>query len=172
MTRQTHVEAGCRSVVLWSPCGAYRYELTRRWGDGGRLVWVLLNPSAADHLRNDATLARCERRARAMGFGALRVVNLFALRSRDPRLLRSAADPQGPDNDAAIRRAARWADMAICGWGNAGTLEGRAAAVLSLLRKTGLPLYHLGRTASGQPRHPLYVGTATSPTPWPEEDGA
>ena len=32
-----------RSAVI-SDCGRYRYRLTRRWGDGYALPWIMLNP--------------------------------------------------------------------------------------------------------------------------------
>jgi hypothetical protein len=125
---------------------------------------VLLNPSVADALRDDPTLARCMARARGWGFGALRMVNLFAWRATDPAALPGAEDPVGPENDAALLRGARWADMILCGWGAGGVLAGRDAAVLRLLGRRRL--WHLGLTAGGQPRHPLYVGYDVAPVVW------
>src|SRR4051794_4930837 len=80
----------------FSPDRLYRYELVRRWGDGPAACnFLLLNPSTADERSDDPTIARCWRRARAWGFGALVVTNLFALRATDPRVLRAAAVPVG-----------------------------------------------------------------------------
>lgn len=126
----------------------------------------MLNPSTADHFRNDPTVARCETRARDMGAGAFRVVNLFAFRATDPRDLRRADDPVGPGNDVTLRAAARWADMTICAWGAHGDHRGRAAKVLHLLRQTGRPLFTLGLTKGGAPRHPLYLPRAQACVPW------
>lgn len=117
----------------------------------------MLNPSTADHRRNDPTIARCETRARDLGATAYRIVNLFAFRATYPQDLRHASDPVGPGNDASIRRAASWADLLICAWGVHGTLHGRGDAVARLLRATGRPIHHLGLTKSGAPRHPLYL---------------
>ena len=66
------------SEAVYSDCETYRYALTREWGAGPRLLWVMLNPSTASERSNDPTVERCERRSRAMGFGGFRVVNLFA----------------------------------------------------------------------------------------------
>ena len=153
-----------RASATLSPCGRYRYVLERRWAPGGRLLVVLLNPSFADASLGDATLSRCILRARRLGFGALRVVNLFALRSPDPGALRRAADPVGPGNDAAILGALRGAGAVLCGWGNHGLLQGRAAQVRGLLQ--GRQLWHLGLSARGQPRHPLYAGAAVALQVW------
>jgi hypothetical protein len=127
---------------------------------------VLLNPSEADATRSDATLARCVARAEALGFGALRVVNLFAWRATDPAALARSADPVGPENDAALLRGARWADRILCGWGEGGRLMGRDRAVLALFGRRAL--WHLGLTAGGRPRHPLYVARAAPLQPWRE----
>ncbi|PKN80874.1 MAG: hypothetical protein CVU47_08520, partial [Chloroflexi bacterium HGW-Chloroflexi-9] len=85
--------------------GRYRYSLVRRWGDGPRVAWVMLNPSTADATRDDPTLRRVIAISRRAGFGALEVVNLWALRSAHPADLARAADPVGPRADAALWRA-------------------------------------------------------------------
>jgi hypothetical protein len=166
MTRR-HATAECRSSAVWSRCGRYRYCLTRQWDGGGqRLLTVMLNPSTASELRNDPTVARCERRARKGGFGALRVVNLFAHCATDPRGLRAAPDPVGPGNDGTLGASLLWADAILCAWGGHGGHLGRAATVAARLRTTGLPLLHLGLTREGHPRHPLYVAAATPLLRW------
>ena len=154
------------SVATYSPCERYRYMLTREWGPEGRVLFVMLNPSTATELQNDPTVERCERRARALGYGAFRVCNIFAWRATDPRDMRAASDPVGPANDAAILEGAAWADRVVCAWGSHGAHLGRGPAVERLLRESGRPLAHLGLTRGGHPRHPLYVGYATAPTPW------
>lgn len=152
-----------------SACGRWRYALGRRWGEGPGLLCVLLNPSVADALRDDPTLARCVLRAQGLGFGALRVVNLFAWRATDPAALALAADPVGPENDAALLRGARWAGRILCGWGEGGRLMGRDRAVLALFVRRRL--WHLGLTAGGRPRHPLYVARAAPLQPWQGGEG-
>lgn len=164
---RTHRDAGIRSEATYSDCERYRYSLTRVWApDLPRLAFVMLNPSTATEVRNDATIARCVARARALGFGSVRITNLFAWRATDPGALRGAADPVGPGNDAAIRAAALWADTVLAAWGVHGALHGRGEAVAGLLRASGRPLVHLGITQGGSPRHPLYVANARQPEPW------
>lgn len=165
MITRTHVKGDAPSVAVYSDCEAYRYLLTRVW-DGAlpRALFVMLNPSTATEVQNDPTVERCERRARALGFGAFRVTNIFAFRATDPRAMRAVADPVGPDNDAAIRESVDWAggpaDRIICAWGTHGAHLGRGAAVARLLRESGRDLHHLGLTAAGAPKHPLYIGYA------------
>lgn len=152
--------------ALISTCGTWRFALSREWGAGPGLAAVLLNPSTADALRDDATLVRMVGRAQRAGFGRLVVVNLFALRATSPAVLRQVADPMGSDNDAAILAAAEGAAMVLCGWGGHGRLHGRGEAVEAMLRARGHPLWHLGLTQGGAPRHPLYVSGAVAPQRW------
>jgi hypothetical protein len=133
---------------------------------GPKALFVMLNPSTATEYQNDPTVERCERRARALGFGAFRVTNIFAWRDTDPKKMRAAADPVGPANDAAIADSALWADRIICAWGSHGAHLGRGPAVAALLRATGRPLHHLGLNRDGQPKHPLYIGYDRQPERW------
>lgn len=155
------------SVAEYSDCEAYRYVLTRVWdAAGSKVAFVMLNPSTATEVQNDPTVERCERRARALGFGAFAVVNIFAYRATDPRVMRAQGDPVGAGNDAAILAAVDWADSVVCAWGSHGAHLGRGAAVASLLRSTGRPLMQLGLTKGGQPKHPLYIGYDRQPEVW------
>ena len=154
------------SEAVYSDCERYRYLLTRAWGPGRKALFVMLNPSTATEVQNDPTVERCERRARALGFGAFRVTNIFAFRATDPKVMRAAADPVGPENDSAILDSVAWADAVVCAWGNHGLHLDRGRAVEAMLRATGAPLCHLGLTGQGQPRHPLYVGYQQQPEVW------
>ena len=77
----------------------------------------------------------------------------------------------GPGNDAAISEGCAWADRIVCAWGVHGAHLDRGPAVERLMRATGRPLYHLGLTQAGHPRHPLYVAYAEQPKPWPDQPG-
>lgn len=166
MIERYHSDTHAKSCAVYSDCGTYRYALTREWGNGARLLYVMLNPSTASELRNDPTVERCERRARALGYGAFRVVNIFAFRATDPRDLKAAKSPIGPENDRIIAEAALWSDAILCAWGTHGDHLERGPKVAGILRRTGSPLLHLGLTRSGAPRHPLYVAYAQKPQRW------
>ena len=163
-----HFQKGdAESTAVYSPCERYRYLLTRTWGPGPeRALFVMLNPSTATEYQNDPTVERCERRARALGYGAFRVTNIFAFRATDPLVMRAEPDPIGPADDAAIVESAHWADRIVCAWGSHGAFLDRGRQVEALLRATGRPLWHLGLTQGGQPKHPLYIGYSCQPEPW------
>ena len=126
----------------------------------------MLNPATATEVQNDPTVERCERRARALGFGAFRVTNIFAWRDTDPRKMRKAVEPVGPENDIAILEGCDWADRIVTAWGTHGAQLGRGPAVEHLLRDAGHSLYHLGLSKAGHPKHPLYIGYHVQPVLW------
>ena len=167
MIIRSHTKGDAPSTAVYSDCETYRYSLTRVWEPAGqKVMFVMLNPSTATEVQNDPTIERCERRARALGFGSFRATNIFALRATDPKVMRAAEDPEGPENTEAILDGARWADMVICAWGTHGAHRGQGARITQLLRKNGLPLYHLGLSKAGHPKHPLYIAYAQQPDIW------
>ncbi|AJE45151.1 DUF1643 domain-containing protein [Celeribacter indicus] len=167
MITRTHTKGDAPSTAVYSDCERYRYSLLRTWDPEGRkALFVMLNPSTATEIQNDPTVERCERRARALGFGAFCVTNIFAWRDTDPKKMRAAADPVGPENDAAIAEYAHWADQVICAWGTHGAHLARGKAVEDLLRRTGRKLYHLGLSKGGHPKHPLYIAYTQQPELW------
>ncbi len=167
LVTRSHVKGDAASTAVYSPCLRYRYLLTRTWDAAlPRVLFVMLNPSTATEVMNDPSVERCERRARALGYGAFRVCNIFAWRDTDPKRMRAAADPVGPGNDAALTESLAWADTVVCAWGTHGAHLGRGAAVEALLRAGPRPLHHLGRTRDGHPRHPLYIAYGAAPELW------
>lgn len=167
MITKGFAKGDAESEAVYSDCEAYRFLLTRAWGPGPKALFIMLNPSTATEVQNDPTVERCERRARALGYGAFRVTNIFAFRATDPRAMRAVADPIGADNDRAILSSLDWADSVICAWGNHGLHRDRGRKVEAMLRAAQVPLFHLGLTGHGQPRHPLYIGYEQQPQPWP-----
>jgi hypothetical protein len=167
MNRRVHEETGLRSEAVFSDCETYRYSLSRDWGTGGqRVLFVMLNPSTADEVSNDPTVARCEARARRLGYHGFEVVNLFAFRATRPADLFRTLDPIGPDNDRHTDEAVAKAARIICAWGVHGALRGRDRAVLARFAAQGHHLWHLGLTKHGHPRHPLYRPNTTPLEHW------
>jgi hypothetical protein len=157
----------CSRGASFDPTERYRYRLWRTVDpeQRRRILWIMLNPSTADVVKDDPTIRRVLDFSGSWGFGRVEVVNLYALRSTDPRALWSAADPVGPHNDAAILAAAREADVVMGAWG-AHAKPARVAWVGNLVLGVGVTLACLGTTKNGMPRHPLYVAGATAPRRW------
>lgn len=146
-------------TATFSPCGKYRYDLTRTWGDEPPIIWIGLNPSTADATVDDATMRRVTAFSKREGAGGFVMLNLFALRSTDPAGLLSEADPCGPNNLVTVRRHISTAQTVIAAWGAHKTVS-RSMVRLHLaddMRQAGRTLWCLGKTSDGRPRHPLYV---------------
>lgn len=164
--------------VAWAkfdPTCTYRYSLGREWAPitgrpGALLAWVMLNPSTADADVLDPTLRRCRAFSRRFGYAGMVILNLFGLRSPDPRRLAGHHDAVGPDNDDEITT---WLSRpavgaVVCAWGahREAHDSGRADTVLRIVNDSGKPTYVLGLTKDGHPKHPLYLPSETPLTEW------
>ncbi len=154
--------------AIISPCGLYRYWLSRKWSDAKNATFIMLNPSTADAKEDDATIRRCVNYAKEWDCGGLEVVNLFAFRATKPKDMFAADDPVGPENMFFIYRAIPLAKYVVCAWGANGGFKQQDEAVISFLNEPGnrrvckpskvVPeLLCLGQTKKGQPKHPLYL---------------
>ena len=155
----------------WSPDRSYRYFLRRRrlsqqatvqselCSDLPPIAFLLLNPSTADEVQDDPTVRRCRRFAAAWGYGEVIILNAFAYRATDPKVMRAVTDPIGPENDATIDEVAKALFAAggtlVCGWGNHGAFLDRGTALRRLLAP--YPAMAFPHTGAGEPGHPLYL---------------
>lgn len=138
----------------FSLCRRYRYELWRRWAPGPYAMFIGLNPSTADETQDDPTIRRCIGFAKAWGFSALCMTNLFAFRATKPEVMKAEAFPiGGHENDLALRSLADSAGVVVAAWGVHGVHLDRAADVMKMIPG----LHCLGLSQKGHPRHPLYL---------------
>jgi hypothetical protein len=151
--------------ATFDPTRTYRYTLERGgWGGSGRVCWIMLNPSLADDKKDDATIKKCIGYATRWGRSRIVVVNLFAFIATNPRELKTAKDPVGPDNDHHIIDMVQTSDEIVVAWGDDGRLFGRDLAVKELLGPVRLMC--LGTTKSGAPKHPGRLSYATPLVEW------
>ncbi len=157
-----------RGLANFSLCKTYRYTLQRTLSrDGlGICVFIMLNPSTADADTNDPTVRRCVGYADAWGYRTLTVLNAFAFRGTDPKNMKAAEDPVGPDNDHWIHSVCTYSikSRVIVAWGKDGTHLDRDLAVMKILTERGLPVFCLGINLDGTPKHPLYLKKNLQPT--------
>jgi hypothetical protein len=140
--------------------GEYRYRLWRIWDETlPRLAFIMLNPSTATAEQDDPTVQRCLSFACQWGYGSLTIVNLFAFRTSHPRLLTRVTDPIGPENDVYLRSVLPTADTVVAAWGTLGSFQHRDQQALKLCPG---PVWCLGTTREGFPRHPLYLRRDTT----------
>lgn len=153
------------SGAIISKCGNYRYALWRTWELRKKYaLFIGLNPSTADAEKDDPTIRRCIQFARSWGFGGINMLNLFAYRSTNPKVLKTVTDPIGQENDATLKKHFEKAGITIVCWGVRGGLMGRDEEVVRLLG--GANLSCLGTTFEEYPCHPLYLPMNTKPVPF------
>lgn len=156
------------------PDRRYRFALWRSWDVGKHFaMFVLLNPSTADHETDDPTITRLTYRAKQAGHGGLVVCNAFGFRATKPielkRASRAGVDVVGmPKNDDVMMKWAKHAQAVIVGWGThcEEVAPGRGAFLLDLLRGAGCAVFALGFNADGSPYHPLFRPYDELPKEW------
>jgi hypothetical protein len=179
MTTRKHDPGGKRMIPVpsWVRSSAvfggrnnqYRYTLVREWDASlPAVLFVMMNPSTADPLFDDPTVAKCRRYAAGWGFGTLLVGNTFAYRSTDQARLVKVRDPIGPDNDNHLLDMATRASLLVFAYGKPHrSLQSRGPIVARLLsRNAAHPLHLLQRCADGTPSHPLYLRGDLKPSLW------
>lgn len=137
--------------ALFSDNRTYRYALFRTWDEALPVALCIgLNPSTADEGTDDQTINVLIKMLKAEGFGGLIMANLFALVSRDPKVLRAHPNPVG-QNDEYLKFLKKDADTVIFCWGKFKVAEWRIKKVV--------PMFHgalcFGKTPDGRPFHPL-----------------
>jgi len=134
----------------------YRYKLIRTWDKQlAKIAFVMLNPSTADHKKDDPTITRCISFASDWGYGGVDIFNLFAFRSPYPEVLFAQKDPVGPRNRMHLKQALVEYEQVICAWGNDGKRLNQEARFFELVN--GLEVYCLKKNKTGSPAHPLYI---------------
>lgn len=176
-----------KSSAILSADGRYRYTLVRnldtglltRGGTDRPCLFVMLNPSTADHTTDDQTVRQCMYFATREMCTSLQIVNLYAYRTAYPKVLeearRDGTDIIGPETDAYIKivrnRVHQGDGIVIAAWGahkpsypdHRNSHAARIQAVREMLDTTW---WCLGTTADGSPRHPSRLAHDTPITPW------
>jgi hypothetical protein len=162
-------------VIGWATFGGpndcYRYCLARSWpSDKGTVLVIMMNPSTANPLFDDPTIAKVTRMARRWHggvFGYLLVGNVFAYRATQQAELDRVPAPVGPDNDGHLIAMAHRADLVVFAYGapKTKTLQRHGPAVVHMLRSAGIKP-HVLRMGALAPWHPLYLPDSTEPQPW------
>lgn len=165
---QLIIKGDLRSGALFSKCMSYRYSLTRVWNPdnpkAGMVAFIGLNPSTADEHENDPTVTRCINYAKGWGMDGMYMLNIFAYRATDPKVMKAHPDPIGISNDNILELITGDLDVckiAVAAWGVNGTHLGRDAQVIKLL--SNVKLKCLGVTKDGHPKHPLYLRNGITP---------
>jgi len=152
--------------AMLSPDRVYRYSLWRVWDESKPLVMFIgLNPSTADELEDDPTIRRCINFARTWDYGGIYMMNLFAFRTKDPKILLTNLLPIGYEgaiygknwNDWFLKEVNKSCMTIVAAWGTKGNYLGRDKEVMKFFRQMNC----LGLTKGGYPKHPLFLRSDT-----------
>lgn len=159
-----------QAEAVFSDDGRHRYFWRWTWdAEKPRALFVMINPSVANHTRKDPTVHRCVEFVRLWGGGSLAIVNLYSIVDPDLSRLFNHEQPNGPDADRWIQDAAReirespTGHWIVCAWGARGKFLGRGRAVAALL---GDGLCVLGLNDAGEPTHAKACPSTAAPVPW------
>ena len=108
-----------------SVCSKYRYELHRTWDkDKNKVLFIMLNPSTADGMKDDLTTIRCMNFAKKWGYGGIMIGNIYPFRAKRPKDLKNYIKNSGVyeyyrelDNENHVHDMVEQADLIVCAWG-------------------------------------------------------
>ena len=157
---------------LLSECRLYRWLLEVQISNNKKqLIFIGLNPSLSNNTFTDNTTKKIIKISSFHKYGQLKIINLFALISKNPDNLKTHEDPIGFYNNQFIESSlSYWSVNIDCdlwlGWGNKGKLFYRNKKILKILEKykkirqklfadSYEPLI-IRKTKYGNPIHPLY----------------
>lgn len=113
--------------------------------------FIGINPSTADEDSFDQTLSNCKSVAHKFGFGGVVLVNLFAVRDKNPSIVDKQSDPVGPDNNEYLLRFSDEVDCAVAAWGEAEADYPKR--VQQVQRTIDRNLWAIYLTGEGYPKH-------------------
>lgn len=150
---------------------AHRFKLVRDWSTLSQstpttLVFIGLNPSTADAVKDDSTVRLLVNYAQRANYTRLVVYNLYSLRATQPseltRLARQGVNVIGSNNQFFdicndLQSMDLICTQIVAGWGNNGLYRGHNLVLY--MRSYFSHLYPLlrafGVTSIGAPAHPL-----------------
>lgn len=156
---------GFRRKALFSNDGKHRYRLIIDMRprlislEKKQMMIIMLNPSMANHVKNDPTVRRMIGFALRDGFNVLDVHNLYTIISSKPKILiNSKKKVVGLPWKSQLVKGLQQAHFVIVGWGHQTFAFDRIEEVLNVIKDNySRPIFCLGMTNLGDPRHPLYI---------------
>lgn len=139
--------------ACFSECRKYRYALWRIWDKSMPLVMFIgLNPSTADETAPDPTINTVRALATNWGYGGFYMMNLFAIVSAYPEVLKSHPDPLG-NNDGWIENVAKKCKDVVFAWGRFKEAKERSKKIIDQFPEA----LCIKILKDGSPKHPLYT---------------
>ncbi|GHM98831.1 hypothetical protein WSM22_03210 [Cytophagales bacterium WSM2-2] len=139
--------------VIFDETQKFRYVLFRDWDTTKPIALCIgLNPSKADSKKDDPTIAWLIKSLRSLGFGGLRMMNLYALISSQPHKLFETCDAI-KDNNFWFDHISKDCNEIIFCWGSFMKIEYRAQQIQKKFIDRQPKCF--GKNKNGSPWHPL-----------------
>ncbi len=140
------------------------------WPAGVHAALIGVNPSIANEYENDATIRKDLGFAKRNGWSCITKINLFDFVATDVRELARADVPNSLENNVYLFRVMQEADIVVPCWGPPEKLpkrlQGEWRKVALWAANQRKPLYCIGTTKHGHPRHTLMTPYSTPVTLW------
>jgi len=159
------------SGALFSSDKVHRYKLWRRWDKTKpNILFIGLNPSRADAVKNDHTIARCIEFVKAWGYGGMYFGNLYSFRT--PYVKPPVKNLHGENwkplievlpiahdemTDILLQSMINDSAKIVCAWGSWKFINDRVDEVGKLIAES----YCFGLNNDDSPKHPLYLSKKT-----------
>lgn len=137
----------------FSECKQYRYLLTRQWDNTKPTAMCIgLNPSNAGGEKDDPTINILVRTLENLGYGELKMCNLYAFIASKPSKLFSVPDTLGMNDVWLKTTAAGVQDVVFC-WGDFKGIEYRAKKIKAMFPDAKC----FSKNRTGTPLHPMAI---------------
>lgn len=127
----------------------------------------MLNPSTADASKDDPTIRKCVGFSSQWGCGRIVVVNLYAFRTKSPKVLYKArvagTNVVGPKNLSYVAGQLDDVNLAhvVCAWGANADPSDSSTMIEFMQDQLQSAPQCLGFTKDGYPKHPLTLAYKT-----------
>lgn len=139
--------------AIFSDDKKYRYLLSRDWAPERPVAMCIgLNPSNADAEEDDPTIRILVNSLNQLGFGGLRMTNLYAYISSKPKMLFEVPDPQGQNDSWLVTTAHGCQEIIFC-WGGFKKIEFRAKKISAMFPSGKC----FSKNSDGSPMHPMAI---------------
>jgi len=174
-------------TAMFSDDMRHRFYLDITWDINlPPMICIGLNPSTADHNKDDPTLRKVQGFAKRWHCGGVRMLNVYTYRSTDPKGLKQVSDPviESIGLDLARDIPAHYIGflvrdvckkhhgrpiITLCAWGTKGGDQAEKVrdTLMDCLNSGFLvDTTCLRTTKDGHPEHPLYVPFDVQPKSW------
>ncbi|MDD2266936.1 DUF1643 domain-containing protein [Sulfuricurvum sp.] len=138
----------------------YRYWLKRVWDEDKEIgVFIALNPSKATELKCDQTICNITNLALQWDWGGFYLLNLFAFRSTEKKLMLINQNPIGEKNDEMIEAICKRSNNIVLSWGEEKPklVKDRASKVKQILNNINRNVLCLSENAGSGYQHPCII---------------